>query len=294
MKNSSLLKFLSVLVIVIGVPHLLTAQEKTATPDGNFLPRGSYYGVKSSIPLKTGTGINLTDLELPCKSDDEEIIRHKGYTLSFSDYHKQARWVSYTLTKAKSKSVIERGNQFRQDPLVKHGSATNEDYKNSGYDRGHLAPAADQGYSAETMKESFYLSNMSPQEPGFNRGIWKNLESQVREWVSLDSALYIVSGGILQNGLPVIGPNKVSIPEAYYKVILVSNHGHPKGIGFIMPNKKSSYPLLRYAVTIDSVESRSGIDFYCKLPDKLEMQAESELDTTFWFKNEIRSEKPGK
>jgi endonuclease G len=191
--------------------------------------------------------------------------------------------VAYTLTKAKLSENSERGNQFKPDPLLTRGSASNEDYKASGYDRGHLAPAADQGYSEETMKESFYLSNMSPQEPGFNRGIWKRLETRVREWSDIDSALYIVSGGVLNEGLKTIGPNRVAVPASFYKVILAYRKGNPTAIGFLMPNKKSTRDIRWYQVTVDSVEHVTGIDFFCKLPELMEQQAESTVDTTFWF-----------
>lgn len=275
----------SVLLIVVMVMLSLAAfsQEKSVLPDGNALPRGDYY--RPATPLKTSKKpvVDLKDMELPCSQQSEEVVRHRGYTLSYNSHHKQANWVAYTLTEAKRTGGKERGNQFRPDPKVSHGSASNDDYRKSGYDRGHLAPAADQGYSDETMRESFYLSNMSPQEPGFNRGIWKTLETRVRDWSVLDSVLFIASAGILVDGLNVIGQNKVSVPESFYKVILAYRKGNPTAIGFLMPNEKSTEDVSRYMVTVDSVEQVTGIDFFCKLPDKMERQAESAIDTAFWF-----------
>jgi len=111
------------------------------------------------------------------------IVEHSAYSLGYNEDHDQATWVAYTLTGAQATSKLyERTDIFRDDPAVVTGSATLADYKGSGYDRGHLAPARDMTWSRTAMSESFYMSNMSPQIPGFNRGIWKQLESQVRQY----------------------------------------------------------------------------------------------------------------
>jgi endonuclease G, mitochondrial len=166
---------------------------------------------------------------------------------------------------------------------VKTGTADNGDYAGSGYDRGHLAPAADMGWSSIAMAESFYYSNMSPQVPAFNRGIWKRLEELVRTWAVDYNAVYIVTGPVLTNGLLTIGINKVSVPKYFYKVILEYNDQDIKGIAFILPNTGSGEPLQNYAVTIDSVEKFTGIDFFPKLPDDQERIIESTLSVNSWI-----------
>jgi endonuclease G len=178
---------------------------------------------------------------------------------------------------------VKRTNRFIPDPAIQTGSASNKDYQSSGYDRGHLAPSADMCFSKETMLESFYLSNMSPQKPGFNRGIWKDLETLVRVWAEEDSSIYIVTGGILTPGLPAIGANKVSIPTLFYKVILDYREPVVKGIGIVIPNDKSDRPLSSYAISIDSVESLTGLNFFCRLPDDIEYKIEVSADTTQWI-----------
>ena len=100
------------------------------------------------------------------------------------------------------------------------GSASLVDFRGSGYDRGHLAPAGDMGFSYEAMSESFYLSNMSPQKAGFNRRIWRSLESRVRDWVVSNGSVHVITGGILPGSYQDIGPNNVTVPEYYYKIIL--------------------------------------------------------------------------
>ena len=166
--------------------------------------------------------------------------------------------------------------------MVKTNSADDHDYEGSGYDRGHLAPAADMGWSTITMAESFYFSNMSPQLPAFNRGIWKRLEELVRSWAIENKAVYVVTGPVLTSNLPSIGPDKVSVPKYFYKVILDYTDPDIKGIGFILPNASSGAPLQNYAVTIDSVEKVTGIDFFPALPDKQEKKIEKTLCIPCW------------
>ena len=183
-----------------------------------------------------------------------------------------------------------RTNDFRIDYKVKTGSASLSDYKGSGYDRGHLAPAGDMKWSSTAMSESFFMSNMSPQHPSFNRGIWKKLESTVRNWAVDNGMIYIVTGPILTGNYKTIGHNDVSVPDYYYKVILDYSEPEIKGIGFILSNQKSKSSLQSFAVTIDEVERKTGIDFYHALPDGIEEQIESTIDINKWsFKSSSRS-----
>jgi len=190
--------------------------------------------------------------------------------------------VAYRLTSGHIAGSIGRTNDFREDYKVSTGSSSLSDYKGSGYDRGHLAPAGDMKWSSATMSESFYMSNMSPQKPGFNRGIWKKLEGNVRNWASDNGEIYVVTGPILTGNYPSIGSNQVSIPNYYYKVILDYKEPEIKGIGFILPHQKSSSSIQSFAVTIDEVERKTGINFYHSLPDKIEEQIESNIDIGKW------------
>ncbi len=137
--------------------------------------------------------------------------------------------------------------------------------------------------SPESMSESFYMSNMSPQVPGFNRGIWKKLEAQVREWVVEFGSLYIVTGIIVVEGYETIGDNEVAVPQFYYKVLMDYTETELKAIGFILPNEKYSVPLRDYAVTVDEVELRTGVDFFYVLDDEVEDNLESNIDIEVWF-----------
>ena len=224
----------------------------------------------------------IRNLEIPKTQSHGAVISHEAYTLEYNETHEQASWVAYVLTKEKTTRVAERTNKFLSDPMVKTGSAENGDYSKSGYDRGHLAPAADMGWSAKTMAESFYFSNMSPQVPAFNRGIWKRTEELVRTWAIAYDSLYVVTGPVLSGNLPSIGANHVSIPNYYYKVILDYHNPEVKAIGIIMPNAASSEPIQHFAVSVDSVEHLTGIDFFPLLNDVEESKLEKQLCIPCW------------
>jgi len=226
--------------------------------------------------------LKINNLELPRITKQDFIVRHLGYILSYNEKHEQANWVAYELTGTETKKTVERSNDFRPDKAIRTGSATNEDYQGSGYDRGHLAPAADMGWSEKAMEESFLYSNMSPQAPSFNRGIWKRLEEQVRQWAIDNQSIYVVTGPILTDNLPTIGMNKVSVPQYYYKVILDYTKPELKGIGFILPNASSTLPLQSFAMSIDSVERKTGINFFSALPDEQEQTIEKSICLSCW------------
>jgi endonuclease G, mitochondrial len=212
--------------------------------------------------------------EIPAVSMNDAVITHAGFSLLYSEPHEQAKWVAYDLTREETWKTVKRTDRFLPDPLVKTGTATDADYRGSGYDRGHMAPAADMGWSAKAMAESFYYSNMSPQVPACNRGVWKRLEEKVRSWAAEYGALYIVTGPVLSDTLPFIGPDKVSVPYYYYKVIVDHSSPDMKGIGFIVPNEGSDELLSHFAVSIDSVETLTGIDFFPSLPNEEAVEAE--------------------
>lgn len=228
--------------------------------------------------LVAGVGYGQADAELR-PSSTSDVVQHLHYQLEYSEEHEQAKWVYYTLTPEYLNGPGVRKNNFRSDPLVLTGSAELSDYVGSGYDRGHLCPAAAMTISQEAMDESFYLSNMSPQNGSFNRGKWKSLETQVRKWVEEEQKLHVVSGPIFEDNIAKIGANKVTVPGYYYKVIYDPTEAQ-KMIAFILPNQKLSAPLNEYVVAVDDVEARTGIDFFSALPDKAEKVLEQKR--MFW------------
>lgn len=219
-------------------------------------------------------------LEIPImhSSSGGQILKRKGYTLSYNADYKTPQWVAWELTKKESKGKEGRTDKFLPDPDVRGAKAYTGDYTKSGYDRGHMAPAADMKWSRRAMEESFYMSNICPQNANLNRGDWNDLEEKSRQWARKYGAVYIACGPIYDSKRPKrIGNNKVAVPDAFYKVILINDKKKPQAIGFIFPNKAGHKPLKKYIVTVDSVEKRTNIDFFPALPDEVENRIEAEL-----------------
>lgn len=211
-----------------------------------------------------------------------EIVEHSYYQLAYSEEYEGALWVYYHLTPEFVNGTATRKDNFREDPSVSTGSATLDDYKGSGYDRGHLCPAASMTINQAAMDESFFMSNMSPQNPSLNRGRWKSLETQVRDWVVEKGELYVVSGAIYNELIETIGTSQVAVPKQYYKVIW---DGNDKIIGFIMPNEKCANEVVDYAVPVDSIEGLTNIDFFSIIPNEIENKIEAENNSILWFSN---------
>ncbi len=224
-----------------------------------------------------------SQIEIPYSVFDNSIISHVGFTLSFNIDNRQSNWVAYQLTSKETQAKFIRKNKFVEDPLILN-SDFSIDYEKSGFDRGHLAPAADMAFSKIAMEESFYYSNMSPQVPSFNRGIWKQLEAQTRKWaIELDS-IYIVTGPIFidTNSMNTIGPHKIAVPEAFYKIILDNQKGQEKVIAFIIKNEMSKNELKSFVVKVDEIEQITKIDFFPNLEDSIENELESSIKINKW------------
>jgi endonuclease G len=219
-----------------------------------------------------------------------DLVRHTYYTLSYNEKFEQANWVYYCLTDSMVLNAgEERSNQFKSDPLVPTGSAKSSDYTKSGYDRGHLCPAGDMGFNQKAMFESFMMSNISPQKPDFNRGIWKELESSVRSWAKKEHQIIVVTGPVFKDDKGTIGKDKVLVPGYYFKLILDTT-GEPKMIAFLLPNEKSDRPVKDFAVPADEVEKLTGYDFFSQLPDSEETKLEARVELSGWFDGYAPSE----
>ena len=221
-------------------------------------------------------------LYYPGIDSGEIVLHHHSYDFVYDENHEQSKWVFYKLIPSMINGPYERKNDFRKDPLVLSGTAINQDYRGSGYDRGHLMPAADMAWSAQSMSESFFYSNMSPQFPSFNRGVWKRLENRVRKWALECDSMYVFTGPLLNSELNFIGGNHVSIPEYYFKVILRFNNNSKECIGFLMPNQSSKRDLTEFVFSVDYIESKSNIDFFRYLNDSTEERLQKKANTKLW------------
>jgi endonuclease G len=284
-KNTTRYLLLTILIVAVFILVLLLLKDRQASPtlSEETLPPGRELPAEEEEPPteKRIQPARLVDY-LP-QSDNQQIIRHTHFTLSYLEKHEQAEWVAYELTGREVQGVEERSDDFREDPKVTTGSASLADYYRSDYDRGHLAPAGDMKFSEEAMSESFYMSNMSPQEPSFNRGVWRELEEEVRELALQNGSLYVVTGPVFGKRNKRIGDNRVSVPRAYYKVLLDYTEPEIKAIAFLLPNKGSDKDVYDFAVAIDSVEAVTNIDFFPALPDLEEDMLESTFDVSPWI-----------
>lgn len=217
-------------------------------------------------------------------STTNQIVRHNGYILSYSEENEQAEWVAYELKKSE---LNYNNNDFKrpffiEDPKVSSASADWKNYRKSGYDKGHLCPAGDRKYSKAAFDETFYTSNISPQLHDFNEGVWNRLEQKVRYWAGKYDGIYVVTGGILDENLPTIGYEDVTVPNYFYKVLLDEYNGEYKMIAFLVPHRDSDLPLYEFVVSVDEVEKRTGIDFFSKLDDAEEVRLEKNSDYKNW------------
>lgn len=249
--------------------------------DGNFLKNiPQTEKSEETVQPLAATSKSNGSLEIPIMQSGTggQILRRKGYTLSYNADYKTPQWVAWELTKKETKGKEGRTDKFLPDPNVLGAKAYTSDYTKSGYDRGHMAPAADMKWSRQAMEESFYLSNICPQNPNLNRGDWNDLEEKSRQWAKKYGAIYIACGPIYDTKRPKrIGNNKVAVPDAFYKVVLINGKKNPQAIGFIFPNKAGHKPLKKYIVSVDSVEKRTNIDFFPALPDEIENRIEAQL-----------------
>ena len=223
--------------------------------------------------------IGLGQTNLKPKSNGQ-LVNHSYFSLSYNESHEQSEWVYYLLTSDMINGNHQRTENFRTDNKIRTGSASKSDYYKSGYDRGHLAPAGDMKISRTSMSESFLLSNISPQNPSFNRGGWKKLESQVRSWVLSEGEMYVVTGPILTNSIESIGSNSVTVPSYFYKIVY--SKSNDKMIGLVMPNQKINNDLKYYVKSVDYIEDLTGIDFFHQLDDEKEDELESQINLKKW------------
>ena len=213
----------------------------------------------------------------------EQVIEHEGYTVCYNHDWLVPNWVAYELTADETDGAEERSNKFLPDPLVAGDPVVTSDYRNSGYDRGHMAPAADMKWSEQAMRESFYMTNICPQLHNLNAGDWKDLEEQARDWAGHYGRVYIACGPIVTSGFQTIGDKrKIAVPTAFFKVFLRQTATGWAAVGFVMQNVAGSKPLMTYMQSIDEVEKQTNLDFFYQLPDSIETLVEAEYDVSEW------------
>ncbi len=229
----------------------------------------------------------VTQYELPAPLTDrpEQILKRRGYTTSYNEKTKTPNWVAWHLTKAHTYGDHQRKNEvfFEDESIEREKRATDNDYYNSRYDRGHMCPAGDNKWDAQVMRESFLFTNICPQNHGLNKYEWNDLEIQCRDWAREYGAIDIVCGPLFTTTgeQKTIGRNRVWVPESFFKVILC-RQGKPKAIGFIYRNEGKKQTREEALRSVDEIEALTGIDFFPSLDDETESRIEAEAALEDW------------
>ncbi len=234
---------------------------------------------------ETQNRFSLSDA-LPSSTEKLELLDHKYYVVGYNKKHKQAAYVAYLLTAEmvqENDNVSRKGVGFKKDYLLSDNYATKQDYTNSGYVRGHLCPSKDMCWSFASMKETFYMSNVSPQYQSFNDGLWKKLEGRVRQWAVENDSILVLCGPVLSSKKGEIGENRVSVCSKFYKVVVDISYPTYKMIAFLMENTNIKGNIFRYCCNVREVEQITGLNFFpSQDANPLIDSLETLTDTKLW------------
>ena len=267
-KRSSLISFIVLLVICA----VYLVQQET----------GFLSGIVSGgeQPANVPEGL----MELPACDGNDVILEHKGFIVSYNAEARIPLWVAYELTDEETRGDLDRDEyEFRMDPTYNSTQAMREDYYPNHWSRGHMAPAADFEWDAEAMGETFYLTNICPQDRELNKNDWNYLEKQVRNWAREFGKVWVVTGPVIgTNRYGTIGDRDVVVPDSFFKAVLAYRNGKYHSIAFLMDNDDKRYWLDDCAMTVNDLEAVTGLDFFPLLPDDVEDGVESQLRLPFW------------
>lgn len=266
-------------VLLIGVGFFLYARTNAETSPGAV--SGDNERISQSGNADGSNYQGLDRVKVPASLASEEKS-YEGFRVSFNADNRTPNWVAWELLGSETEGEVGRTNKFWQDEELE-GCPTTDDYKRSGFDRGHMCPAADQKWSQTAMEDCFVLANICPQDHSLNSGAWKTLEDKERQWARRDSRIVIVAGPIYENSdTQRIGEAGVRVPSAFFKVMLAPAIDKPRAIGFVYPNMTAPGNMQNYSMTVDEVEEITGYDFFYNLPDDIENEVESKASFVEW------------
>ena len=253
---------------------------KYAEPSTDIVEAKHEEVTETSVPYEMPDSVVRICIPKPLEGISEQIIRKASYIVSYNKDTKIPNWVAWHLTADHTDGYVKRMSNFYEEEQVASPRATLEDYRGSGWSRGHMCPAGDNKWSETAMYESFSLVNVCPQNASLNSGVWNSIEIDCRRWARQYGDVYIVCGPVFLNREhETIGTNDVFVPEAFFKVVLCLN-GTPKALGVICRNTDGNRDL--YYNSVDQVERITGYDFFPALPDELENRLESNVDINLW------------
>jgi endonuclease G len=293
-KKSSLLGSIVILVAMLFVVYqnynkqaskskgIKSEQESQFVTD---MIKDEFWNPQNTSMTKAPT-YSIDKMEIPViyNYTNGERMNRTGYTIYYDPEFKTPRWVAWEVTRNEAKSNnAQRQMEFNPDPDLKGRKAFSQDYTYSGYDRGHMAPAGDMKWSRKSVEETFYMTNICPQNHELNKGDWNDLEIQTRYWAKKYGKVWVCCGPIYKSKSPKrIGTHKVAVPDAFFKVILFNKGKYnPVCVGFLFDNDASHKKMADRAVSVDSVENLMGMDFFSFMPDEIENRIEAEVPDIF-------------
>ena len=285
---------------VLWVLALIVALESCENRKGGAQAESLYGAAQRDVETQSASvekakTVRMYEIPAPLKDRSEQILKRRGYTTSYNSQTKNPNWVAWHLTKSHTYGSHQRSQEvFTEDEGVKAPRATDNDYYNSRYDRGHMCPAGDNKWDKDAMAQSFLFTNICPQNHGLNKYEWNDLEILCRDWAREYGAIDIVCGPLylsknerfsvgrkVEVQQKTIGRNKVWVPDAFFKVILC-RQGHPKAIGFVYRNEGVKQRMEDAVHSVDEVEAMTGIDFFPELDDATENRIEAKASLSEW------------
>ena len=275
-------KLLALVLVLAGAVLYYVFDHRSVEPDEPDAPVVNPGRVSTDIPLNVASLMEVPDLT----DSYSPIVPHKAYVSSYNEETLIPDWVAYELTAEETGGTESRGGiEFRMDPTLRGVTqAMREDYSGSGWTKGHLMPAADAAYSTTTMGETFYFTNICPQDETLNAGDWAYLEKRVRQWANRYGHIWVVTGPIVgENRYGTIGEREVVVPDSFFKALLIQKkNGSYSAIAFVMDNDDERYYLKDCYLTVDELETLTGFNFFPQLDDTIEEKVESKVRLSDW------------
>ena len=251
-----------------------------------------WYSVKESATKPVSIPSPWVNQDLLPATRNGELLAQPCFIVSYVEKYELPEWVAYELTIDRlNASKNERNQMFSPDPAIKSKSGHPEDYRGSGYRRGHLVPSADMAWNKDAMDATFLMSNVAPMKEEFNDVIWLELEHNVRDWGRKHKKIVVITGPVFSDTMHTIGKNEIYVPTTFYKAVFTSNNQKPHVVGFLINQTDTSFgPLEQYVVPVDSIERVTGLDLFSNLygswDKEIELESASVYDQAFWPFNE--------
>ncbi|GAB4267602.1 MAG: DNA/RNA non-specific endonuclease [Candidatus Rifleibacteriota bacterium] len=211
------------------------------------------------------------------------ILRNIGYYSAYSEEKRCPLWVAYRLDGHKKNYNLKRPDKFKVD-MRTSSRITPNDYKSSGYDRGHMAPnsAIMAEYGKEAQLETFLMSNICPQSPELNRKVWQKLERLESEYADNLETVWVITGPVFDEHIQTI-KNRIEVPDAFFKILFDEQQGNIRYLAFLIPQTvKGNERLDQFITSIDEIEKLTGLDFLAPLSDENEERLESTVPNRMW------------